>query len=247
MDIVGNLSAVQERLAKSAIRAGRSPGDVTLVAVTKTWPAEVVVAGYRAGIRDFGENRVEELAEKRIAVEAELGDDSEIVWHAIGALQSRKSTLAADNADVFHALDRFKIADRMNRRLGESGRGEHVKLPVFVEVNISGEESKAGIDCSRWEEDGAQREKLGAFAIAVAQMPYLAPRGLMTMAPWNAEPAAIRSVFRRLRQLSEWLQSEAPQADWSQRSMGMTDDFEIAVEEGATHVRIGRAIFGHRQ
>lgn len=246
MDITGSLKSVQDRIAESAIRAGRRPEDVTLVAVTKTWPSEAVVAGYRAGIRDFGENRVEELASKRAEVEAELGRDSNIVWHAIGPLQSRKSNLAADHADVFHAMDRLKIANRINRRLSESGRGLQMKLPLFIEVNVSGEVSKAGIDCSRWEEDGGQREKLAAFAKEVAQLPYLAPQGLMTMAPWQVDPAIIRSVFRRVRLLSEWLQSEVPHAEWSLLSMGMTDDFELAIEEGATHIRVGRAIFGPR-
>lgn len=246
MDITGRLKGVQDRMVTAAIRCGRQPEDVTLVAVTKTWPSEAVIAGYQAGIRDFGENRVEELAGKRGEVEAELGRDIGIVWHAIGPLQSRKSNLAADHADVFHALDRLKIANRINRRLAESGRGAQMKLPIFIEVNVSGEESKAGIDCSRWEEDGAQRDNLAAIAKAVAQLPHLSPQGLMTMAPWQVDLAIIRSVFRRVRLLSEWLQSEVPQAEWSSLSMGMTDDFELAIEEGATHIRVGRAIFGPR-
>lgn len=247
MDITEKLKSVQDRIAESAMRAGRQPEEVTLVAVTKTWPAEAILAGFRAGIRDFGENRIEELASKKSRVERELGPGSEIVWHLIGPLQSRKSKLAADHADVFHALDRLKIANRVNQRLAESGRGAKTKLPFFLEVNVSGEESKAGIDCSRWEEDGAQRENLATIARTVAQLPFLTPRGLMTMAPWQVDSAVIRSVFRRVRLLSEWLQSEVPQADWALLSMGMTDDFQIAIEEGATHIRVGRAIFGPRR
>lgn len=247
MDIEKNYAAVLERVARAAGSAGRQPSAVTVVAVTKTWPADVVVAAYEAGIRDFGENRAAELVEKRPAVAARLGQAPDIVWHAIGALQSRKTDLIADEADVFHALDRPKIAKRLSRRLEENGRAGERPLPVFLEVNVSGEASKAGIDCGQWEEDAGQREELRRLAEAVAQLPGLAPQGLMTMAPWQAEPAVIRQVFRRTRQLSEWLQEQLPSANWSQLSMGMTDDFEIAIEEGATHVRIGRAIFGERE
>lgn len=247
MDIERNYAAVLERIARAAGSAGRQSSEITVVAVTKTWPAEVVVAAYEAGIHDFGENRAAELVEKRLAVAARLGQAPDIVWHAIGALQSRKTDMIADEADVFHALDRLKIAKRLSRRLEENGRAGERPLPVFLEVNVSGEASKAGIDCGRWEEDAGQREGLRRLAEAVAQLPGLTPRGLMTMAPWQVEPAVIRQVFRRTRLLSEWLQEQLPGANWSQLSMGMTDDFEIAVEEGATHVRIGRAIFGERE
>jgi pyridoxal phosphate enzyme (YggS family) len=246
MSINDNYAVVQERIANAAARSNRNPDDVTLVAVTKTWPVDTVVAGYKAGLRNFGENRAEELSGKWIEVDRILGKESEIIWHAIGSLQSRKTNIVADYADVFHALDRLKVANRLSRRLVEANPEQTKSLPVFLEVNVSGEASKAGIDCRNWEEDGSQRETLQQIALAVAKLPGLAPLGLMTMAPWHVGDDVIRRVFQRTRSLSEWLQETLPQAKWSKLSMGMTDDFEIAVEEGATHVRVGRALFGSR-
>lgn len=236
------LTDVQARVARAANKVGRDPDAITLVAVTKTWPAEVVVAAFEAGLRHFGENRPEELAPKRQVVEAALGDDAGIVWHMIGTVQSRKTDLVAESADVFHALDRLKIARRLSRRL----EALDATLPTMFEVNVSGEASKAGFDCRRWEEDSAQRERLVEVAANVVTLPGLRPCGLMTMAPWDAPPDEIRAVFRRTRQLAEWLAEAAPQCDWSNLSMGMTDDFELAIAEGATHIRVGRALFGER-
>ena len=220
MGIKERYTTIADRIAVAAERSGRSPGDITLVAVTKTWPAETVVATYQAGMRHFGENRVEELAEKRPAVEAALGTESGIVWHAIGALQSRKTNLAADGADVFHALDRAKIAKRLSRRLVETGRSETDPLPVFIEVNLSGEASKAGLDCSQWESSDEQRQTLRRMARLAAELPGLAPQGLMTMAPWQVEDEVIRQVFRRTRELAQWLQDAEPEGQWSRLSMG---------------------------
>lgn len=241
-EIAERYTAVQECIAAAAARAGRRPEDVTLVAVTKTWPLDVLLAAYEVGLRHFGENRAEELAEKRPALTAELGADCGVVWHQIGTLQSRKTDLVAEHADVFHALDRLKIARRLSRQLTENGR----ELPVFLEVNLSGEGSKSGFAADRWEERATQRNELRKVVETVSQLPGLRLRGLMTMAPWHVPDAEIRTVFRRTRELAAWLQSEAPQADVSQLSMGMTDDYEIAIEEGATHVRVGRALFGPR-
>lgn len=235
-----------DRIAAAADRACRLTTDITLVAVTKTWPAETVVAAQRAGMRHFGENRAEELAEKRPAVEAALGPDADIDWHAIGALQSRKTNMVADAADVFHALERAKVARRLSRRLVENGRAVTRPLPVFIEVNLSGEASKSGLNCSEWESSTEQRQALRKLAGLVQDLPGLVPVGLMTMAPWQVEEEIIRRVFQRTRQLAQWLQDAEPDGQWSSLSMGMTDDFEIAIEEGATHLRVGRAIFGPR-
>jgi PLP dependent protein len=178
-EIARRYGAVCEEVASAARAAGRNPDEVTIVAVTKTWPAAVVLDAYEAGIRHFGENRPEELAEKREAVEARLGAESGIVWHLIGPLQSRKTALAAAHADLFHALDRLKIARRLSRELAERGR----TLPVLLEVNVSGEESKHGLAATRWEEDAAQQAALLAAAREIAGLPGLQVRGLMTMAP----------------------------------------------------------------
>ncbi len=238
--------AVSERVAQAARRAGREPADITLVAVTKTWPIEVLMAAYEVGIRDFGENRAEELADKVVEMEQRFGPTADLTWHQIGDLQSRKTSQVADRADVFHALDRLKIANRLSNRLVENGRATDRPLPVFLEVNVSGEASKAGFDCREWEDNVNQRENLRKIATTITGLSGLQPIGLMTMAPWGIEPDLIREVFRRTRKLSEWLQTAVPQVNWTSLSMGMTDDFEIAIEEGATHVRVGRAIFGSR-
>lgn len=245
MGIETRLDEIKERISLAARKGGRKPEEITLVAVTKSWPPEVVLSGIHVGLLHFGENRAEELSEKKAKIE-ELSDADDITWHQIGALQSRKSNLVADNADVFHALDRIKIARRLSNRMIENGRTGNKPLPLFLEVNVSGEESKAGLDCINWQNDSSKRDRLWSMAQEVEDLPGLKPQGLMTMAPWMVDDKIIRDVFQQTRQLSEWLQSKAPKSDWSQLSMGMTDDFEIAIEEGATHVRIGRAIFGER-
>jgi pyridoxal phosphate enzyme (YggS family) len=235
---------VLQQIAQSAADAKRNPDDITLVAVTKTWPVETILEAYAAGMRHFGENRAEELAEKRSAIEAELGPDSGIVWHFIGTLQSRKTNLVADHADVFHALDRLKIANRLSKRLMENGRAQ--PFPVYLELNLSGEMSKSGVNATNWENSATQRAEIRNFGETVAALPGLTLRGLMTMAPWDADPDFIRTVFKRTRLLAEWLQEamglERPLA----LSMGMTDDYLLAIAEGATHVRVGRALFGER-
>lgn len=240
-EIAERAAAVYERIGRAAARAGRAREDVTLVAVTKTWPAELVVRAHAAGLRHVGENRAEELASKRPLVQAELGDA--VTWHLIGTLQSRKTDLAAAHADVFHALDRLKIARRLSTELQRSGR----ELPLFVEVNVSGEASKAGYDCTRWEEDATQRATLRNELIEIGRLPGLRLVGLMTMAPWDVPAESVRAVFQRTRALRDWLQADSPGmvGDWL--SMGMTDDFEFAIEEGATHIRVGRALFGERE
>lgn len=235
--------AVLQQIHETAQQAKRNPDDITLVAVTKTWPVEIILEAYAAGMRHFGENRAEELAEKRPFVEAQLGPGSGIVWHFIGTLQSRKTNLIADHADVFHALDRLKIANRLSKRLEENGR----QLPTFLEINISGEMSKSGVNCVDWENSATQRNEIRNFGKMVAALPGLSFQGLMTMAPWDAEPDFIRTVFKRTRLLAAWLQEEMGLERPLALSMGMTDDYPLAIAEGATYVRVGRALFGERQ
>jgi hypothetical protein len=165
-----------------------------------------------------------------------------LVWHQIGTLQSRKTKLAAQSADVFHALDRVKVANRLSSQLVELGRD----LPVLLEVNLSGEASKSGFNANNWEDSATQQAELRNVIQTVAKLPALQLQGLMTMAPWDVDEAEICTVFRRTRQLRNWLVEELPEVPLPHLSMGMTDDFEIAIEEGATFVRVGRAIFGSR-
>lgn len=240
--IVAGYEDVRQRIAWAAERSGRDPDEVTVVAVTKTFPAEVVIAAYEVGLRHFGENRAGELEEKRAAVEDVLGPESGIVWHLIGPLQSRKTQMAAAAADTFHALDRLKIARRLSRHLEGTGR----TLPVLLQVNISGEDSKHGFDATHWEDEKEQRADLKDVARKIAAKPGLSLQGLMTMAPWQVEKEVIATVFRRTHALSVWLEEVVPEARWDTLSMGMSDDFELAVEYGATFVRVGRAIFGER-
>jgi len=242
-DIRERREAVMARIAAAAARGGRAADEVTLVAVTKTWPAGLVIAAHAAGLRHFGENRAEELAEKRPVVAAALGPEAAVTWHLIGTLQSRKTDLAAAHADVFHALDREKIARRLAADLAEAGR----VLPAFVEVNLSGETTKSGLALTHWEEDATQRAALRTMISGLLARPALPPLGLMTMAPWDAPAEEIRAVFQRCRLLADWLAAELYDAPPPALSMGMTDDFEIAIEEGATHVRVGRALFGERE
>ncbi|WP_420631465.1 YggS family pyridoxal phosphate-dependent enzyme [Candidatus Leptofilum sp.] len=238
--------AVQQQIALAAQQANRNPEKIALVAVTKTWPVETILAAYAAGMRHFGENRAEELAAKRPAVEAELGPDSGIVWHFIGTLQSRKTNLVADHADTFHALDRLKIANRLSKRLVENGRSTTRPLPSFLEINISGEMSKSGINCVDWENSATQRAEIRNLGETVAALPGLTLQGIMTMAPWQADPDFISTVFKRTRLLAEWLAEEIGLERPLALSMGMTDDYPLAIAEGTTHVRVGRALFGVR-
>ncbi len=237
-----NYTAVNQNLIRAAQQAGRNPNEITLIAVTKTWPAETILAAYEVGMRHFGENRAEELAQKRPFVENILGKENGITWHFIGTVQSRKAKLIADFADVFHALDRLKIANKIANRLAENGRF----LSTFLEVNLSGEASKSGFNCTEWETNATQQAELRTVLNTIAGLPGLSLDGLMTMAPWHSADAEIRSVFTRTQQLGKWVKGKMGEEKSLQLSMGMTNDFPIAIASGATHIRVGRAIFGER-
>jgi pyridoxal phosphate enzyme (YggS family) len=192
---------------------------------------EALLAAYESGVRHFGENRVEEASAKLPVFRQSLGDPA-VVFHMIGHLQSRKAGEAAALFDRVHSVDSVKLAQRLSRFATKP-------LPILLEVNVSGEESKYGFD-------GARRSELLSAVEAISQLPNLQLDGLMTMAPIVDDPEQARPVFRALRELRDDLEACYPALTWPHLSMGMTDDFEIAVEEGATLVRIGRAIFGER-
>jgi pyridoxal phosphate enzyme (YggS family) len=240
-DLVENLARVQERLAGAALRAGRDPSDVTLVAVTKTHPPDTIIAAYEAGVRHFGENRVLEGADKIPVVAAALSGPPP-VWHMVGHVQSRKAQAAVAHFDCVDSVDRLKIAQRLSRFAQDAGR----KLPVLLECNVSGEETKYGFDLQGWERNEARREAFFAVVKEILALQGLSVQGLMTMAPFVASAETVRPVFVSLRGLLDALRVRFPVQDWPHLSMGMTDDFEVAVEEGSTLVRIGRAIFGPR-
>lgn len=236
------LLQVQQQLADACQAAGRSPEAVTLVGVSKTQPAEAVLAAYQAGLRDFGENRPEEAAAKIEQVNATVTGGTPR-WHMIGHVQSRKARLIVPHFAMVHSLDSIKLAGKFDRLAGDAGK----ILGVLLECNISGEAAKAGWHVQDWENNQTRRESLWNDIQSMLGMSGIRICGLMTMAPIVADPEMTRPVFAGMQRLQTALRQDFPQADWSELSMGMSDDFPVAISEGATIVRIGRAIFGARQ
>lgn len=219
------LAAVRARVAAAAERAGRDPEAVRLIAVTKTFPAERAAEVVALGVRDLGENRVQEAAAKMPAVPAGVR------WHLIGHLQTNKAARAATLFDVVQSVDSERVAEALDTRRPE----EAAPLEVLIEVELTGIAGHTGLDPAR----------LAEVAEAVLRMPRLRLRGLMTMAPLVDDVAATRPTFARLRVLREELQQRLGR-ELPELSMGMSNDFEVAVEEGATMVRLGRVLFGER-
>ncbi len=228
-----NLKLVQQRIAHAAERAGRDPREITLVAVSKTFPAEAILSAHALGVRHFGENRVEEAAEKIPPINRRR--QTAITWHLIGHLQSRKVKDAAPLFDFIHSVDRVALAQKIETRASALGK----KIPILLEVNISGEASKNGFAPE-------PREQFFDAVRAILTLPHLDTQGLMTIAPIVAQPDDARPHFGALRALRDELRARFPERAWQHLSMGMTEDFEAAIAEGATIVRIGRAIFGER-
>ncbi len=227
MSIADNLKYILERIEKVSLRAGRVPESVRLVAVSKTKPAEAVIEALKAGQRIFGENYVQEFTAK-----APLVTES-VEWHFIGSLQSNKVKYIAGLVSLIHSVDRLSLAMEIEKQWGKLGK----TCDILVEVNLSGEESKAGI--TRAEAVRLVRE--------IARLPHLRIKGLMTMPPFYDEPEPARPFFRQLRELAESIAEEGiPGVEMKELSMGMSGDFEVAIEEGATLVRVGTAIFGSR-
>lgn len=218
MEIGANLEKVREGIARACLRAGRSPSEVTLVAVTKGVTPKEIEAAFAAGVRHFGENRVQEAAEKIPRLSS-----LPIVWHMVGHLQSNKVNVVLRLFDIIQSVDSVKLGQALSQR----AQG---LLPILLEVNLSGEASKFGFP----------PEELPAALSTIAPLPNLEVRGLMAVAPISPDPERLRPLFRRLRETGDAL-------GLKELSMGMSDDFEVAVEEGATMVRIGRAIFGYER
>lgn len=228
-----------DTIAFSARKVGRTPESVRLVVVTKTHPVEVVQAAVEAGAKILGENYAEEAVEKILALKSQSsGLQSAVEWHMIGHVQSRKAQLVAEHFALFHSLDSLKLAQRVDRFAAQFGR----RLPVLLEFNAGGEESKHGWPASnesRW-------PGLLTDLAAIASLPNLEVRGLMTMPPLSTDPETARPYFRRLRRLRDFLAERLPHVEWSELSMGTSADYAVAVEEGATLVRVGQAILGPR-
>jgi PLP dependent protein len=231
MTIADNLSAIHERIARAAQRANRNANDIALIAVTKTFPPETIMEAYAAGQRLFGENRVQEFAEKVGSLSEMRGAE----FHMIGHLQSNK---ASNAAEIFHAvdsLDSVKLAGRLNASAEKLGK----TLDVLIEINVGGETAKSGI--------APDSSELENILIGVAGWQKLRVRGLMTVPPFTEDPEGARPYFRQLRELRDRLAARrVPSVSFDVLSMGMSHDFEVAIEEGSTCVRLGTAIFGTR-
>ncbi len=235
MSIADNIQRVHERIAAACARSGRDTSEVTLVAVTKQQPVEAMLAAVAAGLQQLGENRVEEAALKIPKVDAEAIQP--VTWHMVGHIQSRKARQVAPLFDLVQSVDSLRLAQRLSRLAQARERD----LPVLLEINVSGEASKYGFAGYNWHKDEAVRQQLWQELSVVMALPGLEVRGLMTMAPFGAEEQVIRRVFADMSALREALDANLPEL-----SMGMTDDFPVAIEEGATMIRVGRAIFGER-
>jgi len=231
MSISANISSVQERITAAARRAGRNLDDVILMAVSKTQPPERIYEAYGAGLRTFGENRVQEFAGKAQA----LRDLNAAEWHMIGHLQTNKAARTAELFRAVDSVDSLKLAEKLDAAARILGR----KLDVLIEINVGGEAAKAGV--------ASDSPALDELLIAAPRLEALVFRGLMTVPPFTRDPQGARPYFRKLRELRVRIAArKLPAVRMDQLSMGMSHDFEVAIEEGSTGVRVGTAIFGER-
>lgn len=231
MSIAENVAVIRERIAHAATRVKRNPDSITLMGVSKRFDAERIKEAYAAGIRIFGENRVQEFTDKSPA----LADLKEAEWHLIGHLQSNKSNKAVELFHTIDSLDSLRLAERLNGGAIQSGK----KLSVLIEMKVGDEENKDGIPL-----DSPELESL---LLAAPKLPNLEIRGLMTVPPFTEDPEGARPYFRLLRDLRDTIAArKLPGVGMDVLSIGMSHDFEVAIEEGSTCVRIGTAIFGAR-
>jgi hypothetical protein len=225
--LTANFDRVRERIARATGRSGRQPDEVTLVAVSKTFPAEAIIAAYEAGLRVFGENRVQEFESKQPQLAGLVA-----TWHLIGHLQSNKARRAVHSFDRVDSVDSGSLAQKL-----DSGAAEEKKrLPILIEVHIGGETSKTGV----------AEKALPDLAESLLSMPHVELRGVMAIPPYSDDPERARPYFQKLRELRDDL-SRRLRLPLPVLSMGMSHDFEVAIEEGATEIRVGSALFGARQ
>jgi len=229
-----NLEEIYERMNRAAEKSGRKGSDIQLVAVTKLMPLETIRAGIAAGLRAFGENYPEQAAEKISALRTE----HDLTWHMIGHIQSRKTSTVCEFFDWVHSVDRMKIARYLDRYSREADR----VMPVLLEVNLSGEGSKHGWPA--WDEESWP--KLVPQFAEIAQFSYIEVRGLMTMPRLFENEELTRPYYQRLRRMQKYLQKALPDVNWTELSIGTSFDYEVAIEEGATMVRLGTTLFGPR-
>jgi len=231
VSVAENIARVQERLNAAARRAGRNPSDIILMGVSKTFPAESIVEAYSAGLRLFGENRVQEFATKAGAVRGLADAD----WHLIGHLQTNKAAKAAELFDAVDSVDSVRMAEKLN----VSAQGLGQTLSVLIEINVGGEQAKSGV--------APDADELEHLLLGAPRWGSLKIRGLMTVPPYAEDPEGSRPYFRQLREIRDRVAARRlPNIATEVLSMGMSHDFEVAIEEGATCVRVGTAIFGQR-
>ena len=232
MSIAERVSQVRDRITAAARRAARNPNEITLMGVSKTFPAEHIREAYVAGLRVFGENRVQEFAAKADA----LRDLPDVEWHLIGHLQTNKAAKAAELFDAVDSVDSARMAEKLNAIAESAGK----ILSVLIEINVGGEKAKSGV--------APDSDELEQILIGAPRWENLTIRGLMTVPPYSEDPEGSRPYFRQLRQIRDNIAARAlPRIGMTALSMGMSHDFEVAIEEGATCVRVGTAIFGERE
>ena len=225
--VTENLKIVEEKIAKACERAKRDRSEVTLIAVSKTKPEVMIEEAYAAGQRDFGENKVQEICRKKELL------PEDIRWHMIGHLQRNKVHQVVNKACLIHSVDSLRLAETISHEAEK----KEIKVPVLVEVNVAQEESKFGVTT----------EETISLVEEIAKLPHIRVRGLMTIAPFVEDPEENRGIFRKLKQLSVDIAAKnINNVNMSVLSMGMTNDYEVAIEEGATMVRVGTGIFGER-
>jgi pyridoxal phosphate enzyme (YggS family) len=231
MSVAVNIASIQQRMAAAARRAGRNPGDITLMAVSKTHPPECIREAYDAGVKVFGENRIQEFSGKAET----LRDLHAAEWHMIGHLQTNKAANAAKLFRAVDSVDSLKLAEKLDAAARAIG-----KTPdVLIEINVGDEAAKSGV--------APNSPALEELLLAAPRLDALVFRGLMTVPPFTDDPAGARPYFRKLRTLRDEIAArQLPAVTMNQLSMGMSHDFEIAIEEGSTCVRVGTAIFGER-
>jgi pyridoxal phosphate enzyme (YggS family) len=240
--IAERIAEVRSTIADASKRSGRQADEVRLIAVTKTHPAELVAEAFAAGVRDMGENRVQEAVEK-IGLLPEQRPETR--WHLIGHLQRNKAKQAVANFDMIHSVDSLRLAQSLQQQMENNLQPRRERLPILLQINVSGEESKEGFELF----GGAKSPDFSSFLgelEQILQLPLLDVQGLMTIAPWSLSVEDTRPIFACLRELRDELRQRYPQHSWAELSMGMTNDFAVAIEEGASLVRVGRAIFGER-
>lgn len=222
-----NLEQVKKNIEEACKKAGRSPDEVTLIAVSKTKPVALLQEAYDAGARCFGENKVQEIVDKYPQL------PSDIRWHMIGHLQRNKVKYIVDKVEMIHSVDSLRLAETIEQEASKHG----VKVPVLLEVNVAGEETKFGL----------RPDEVLPLIEAVSEFPHIKIQGLMTIAPYVEDPEENREIFRQLKKLSVDIEAKnINNVTMSVLSMGMTGDYQVAVQEGATMVRVGTGIFGER-